>query len=279
MKLLRIGEPGEERPALLDTTGQLRDLSAHVTDIDGSALSDERLGALRALAIETLPLVAADTRVGACVTGVGKFICIGLNYADHAAEAGMALPEEPTIFLKATSSICGANDNIVLPKGATKGDWEVELGFVIGKKASHVSESQALAHVAGYFTVNDVSERDFQLHRGGQWTKGKSCDTFGPIGPWLVTADEVLDPQTLTVRLTVNGETMQHGSTKNMVFGVAQLVSYLSEFMTLFPGDIVATGTPAGVGLGHKPPVYLKPGDRVTASVEGLGEQSQLLIQ
>jgi 2-keto-4-pentenoate hydratase/2-oxohepta-3-ene-1,7-dioic acid hydratase in catechol pathway len=278
MKLLRIGEPGRERPAAIDGTGVLRDLSAHISDVDATALSDSGLAALRRLNLDAQPIVLPGSRIGPCVANVGKFICIGLNYVDHAAEAGMALPEEPPIFLKATSSISGPDDDVVLPKTSTHGDWEIELGFVIGTKASYVAEAGALAYVAGYFTANDVSERDFQLNRGGQWTKGKSCDTFGPIGPWLVTADEVPDPQKLKLHLAVNGETMQSGSTANMVFGVAKLVSYLSQFMTLFPGDIVSTGTPSGVGLGRKPPVYLKAGDRITASVEGLGEQNQLVV-
>ncbi|HEY5341141.1 MAG TPA: fumarylacetoacetate hydrolase family protein [Candidatus Aquilonibacter sp.] len=272
MKLIRIGEPGRERPAAIDGSGALRDLSAHITDIDASALSDAGLAALRRLDLGAQPLVPAGSRIGPCVADVGKFICIGLNYADHAAEAGMALPDEPAVFLKATSAIGGPDDDVVLPRNSTRGDWEIELGFVIGTKASYVAEAGALAYVAGYFTANDVSERELQLDRGGQWTKGKSCDTFGPIGPWLVTADEVPDPQKLELHLAVNGQTMQSGSTANMVFGVAKLVSYLSHFMTLFPGDIVSTGTPAGVGLGRKPPVYLKPGDRMTARVEGLGE-------
>jgi 2-keto-4-pentenoate hydratase/2-oxohepta-3-ene-1,7-dioic acid hydratase in catechol pathway len=278
MKLLRIGEPGSERPAMMDDTGTLRDLSAHVSDIDANALSDAGRTGLRRLNPDALPAVPAGTRIGPCVAGVGKFICIGLNYADHAAEAGMTLPSEPAIFMKATSAISGPNDDIVLPRGAVTGDWEVELAFVIGTTAKYVDEAGALAYVAGYFTANDVSERDFQINRGGQWTKGKSCDTFGPIGPWLVTADEVPDPQKLGLHLAVNGQTMQSGSTANMVFGVAKIVSYLSQFMTLFPGDVVSTGTPAGVGLGRKPPVYLKAGDRVTASVDGLGEQNQLVV-
>ncbi len=278
MKLIRIGEPGRERPAAIDAGGTLRDLSAHISDINASALSDSGLAALRRVKLDALPVVPAGSRIGPCVAGVGKFICIGLNYADHAAEAGMALPDEPAVFLKATSAISGPNDDVVLPKNSTEGDWEIELGFVIGTKASYVAEAGALAYVAGYFTANDVSERYFQLKRGGQWTKGKSCDTFGPIGPWLVTSDEIPDPQKLKLHLAVNGQTMQSASTATMVFGVAKLVSYLSQFMTLFPGDIVSTGTPAGVGLGRKPPVYLKPGDRITASVEGLGEQNQLVV-
>jgi len=222
--------------------------------------------------------VPAGTRIGPCVGSVGKYVCIGLNYADHAAEAGMKLPAEPTIFMKATSSIIGPNDDVRLPRDATQGDWEVELGFAIGRTAAYVGEAEALSYVAGYFTANDVSERDFQINHGGQWTKGKSCDTFGPIGPWLVTRDEVADPQKLSLQLAVNGVTMQSSSTSKMVFGVAFIVSYLSRFMSLHPGDIVATGTPSGVGLGRKPQVFLKPGDRMTLAVQGLGEQSQLVV-
>jgi 2-keto-4-pentenoate hydratase/2-oxohepta-3-ene-1,7-dioic acid hydratase in catechol pathway len=278
MKLLRFGEPGRERPAALDTGGRMRDLTGRVSDIDGTALGEVGLAALRSIDLEALPLVPAGSRIGPCVAGVGKYICIGLNYTDHAAEAGMAVPKEPVIFLKATSSISGPDDDVILPRGSTQGDWEIELGFAIGTKAAYVSEADALKHVAGYFVANDVSERDFQLNHGGQWTKGKSCDSFGPIGPWLVTADEVPDPQKLNVQLAVNGVTMQSSSTSRMVFGVAQIVSYLSKFMTLHPGDIVATGTPSGVGLGRKPPLYLKPGDRMTASVEGLGQQNQRVV-
>jgi 2-keto-4-pentenoate hydratase/2-oxohepta-3-ene-1,7-dioic acid hydratase in catechol pathway len=277
MKLVRIGEPGRERPAALDGNGQLRDLSAYVADIDASALSESGLTALRGLNLDSLPLIAPGPRIGPCVGGVGKFICIGLNYTDHAREAGMDVPSEPPIFLKANSSLSGPDDDVVLPRGSVKGDWEIELGFVVGKTASYVSESDALDYVAGYFTADDLSERDFQLNRGGQWTKGKSCDTFGPIGPWLVTADDVPDPQKLKLELKVNGVTMQSGSTANMIFGVKYLVSYLSNFFTLHPGDIVSTGTPAGVGLGRKPQVFLKAGDRIAASVEGLGEQKQLV--
>jgi 2-keto-4-pentenoate hydratase/2-oxohepta-3-ene-1,7-dioic acid hydratase in catechol pathway len=278
MKLLRCGDPGNERPAILDAGGAIRDLSGHVPDINGAALGDAGLAALRKIDLQLLPLVAAGTRIGPCVGNVGKYVCIGLNYADHAAEAGMTLPKEPTIFMKATSSIIGPNDNVVLPKGATQGDWEVELGFVIGRKALYVDEGEALDYVAGYFVANDVSERDFQMNHGGQWTKGKSCDTFGPIGPWVVTRDEVPDPQELNLKLAVNGAVMQSSSTAQMVFGVAKIVSHLSQFMSLYPGDIVATGTPSGVGLGRKPQVFLKAGDRMTVSVDGLGEQSQLVV-
>jgi len=278
MKLLRCGEPGRERPAALDATGSVRDLSGHIADIDGRTLGDASVDTLRKIDLASLPLVPTGTRIGPCVGGVGKYVCIGLNYADHAAEAGMKLPSEPTIFMKATSSIIGPNDDVVLPRGATQGDWEVELGFAIGRTAAYVDEADALSYVAGYFVANDVSERDFQINHGGQWTKGKSCDTFGPIGPWLVTRDEVADPQKLSLQLSVNGATMQSSSTSKMVFGVAFIVSYLSRFMSLHPGDIVATGTPSGVGLGRKPPVYLKPGDRMTVTVEGLGEQQQLVV-
>ncbi len=278
MKLLRCGDPGKERPAILDAGGAIRDLAGHVPDINGAALGDVGLAALRKIDLQLLPVIPAGTRIGPCVGNVGKYVCIGLNYADHAAEAGMTLPKEPTIFMKATSSIIGPNDNVVLPKGATQGDWEVELGFVIGRKASYVDEAEALDYVAGYFVANDVSERDFQMNHGGQWTKGKSCDTFGPIGPWLVTRDEVPDPQKLNLKLSVNGAVMQSSSTAQMVFGVAKIVSHLSRFMSLYPGDIVATGTPSGVGLGRKPQVFLKAGDRMTVSVDGLGEQNQLVV-
>lgn len=278
MKLLRFGDPGRERPGALDASGSIRDLSGQIADLDGRTLDDASLNALRRLDLAALPLVPPGTRIGPCVGGVGKYVCIGLNYADHAAEAGMALPAEPTIFMKATSSIIGPNDDVRLPRGSTQGDWEVELGFAIGSTASYVDESDALKHVAGYFTVNDVSERDFQHNHSGQWTKGKSCDTFGPIGPWLVTRDDVPDPQHLSLQLAVNGVTMQSSSTSKMVFGVAFIVSYLSRFMTLHPGDIIATGTPPGVGHGRKPPVFLKAGDRMRLSVEGLGEQNQLVV-
>jgi 2-keto-4-pentenoate hydratase/2-oxohepta-3-ene-1,7-dioic acid hydratase in catechol pathway len=278
MKLLRFGEPGHERPGALDAAGTVRDLSAHVADIDARTLGDASLDVLRKLDLAKLPAVPAGTRIGPCVGNVGKYVCIGLNYADHAAETGMKLPTEPTIFMKATSCIIGPNDDVRLPRGSTQGDWEVELGFAIGRTAAYVEEAEALSYVAGYFTANDVSERDFQINHAGQWTKGKSCDTFGPIGPWLVTRDEVPDPQKLSLQLAVNGATMQSSSTAQMVFGVAFIVSYLSRFMSLHPGDIVATGTPPGVGLGRKPQVFLKPGDRMTVSVQGLGEQSQLVV-
>lgn len=277
MKLVRYGEPGSERPGMIDANGAIRDLSAHVGDIAGATLSPASLAALAKIDPGSLPLVAGTPRFGPCVAGVGKFICIGLNYSDHAAETGATVPPEPIIFMKATSAIVGPDDDVVIPRGSEKTDWEVELGFVIGKTAKYVSEADALDHVAGYCVVNDVSERAFQAERSGQWTKGKSCDTFGPIGPWLVTRDEVADPQNLKMWLTLNGETMQNGSTKTMVYGVAFLVSYLSQFMSLQPGDIVTTGTPPGVGLGMKPPRFLKAGDVVELGIEGLGKQRQVL--
>ncbi len=278
MKLLRFGNPGAEKPALLDSEGRLRDLSAVLTDIAGSSLLPESLDKLRQLNPATLPLVSGSPRLGPCVGSVGKFIGIGLNYSDHAAESGMAVPAEPVVFMKATSSICGPNDNVVIPRDAKKTDWEVELGVVIGKEAKYVREEDALSHVAGYCVVNDVSERAFQLEGTGQWVKGKSADTFGPIGPWLVTADEVPNPQNLHLWLEVDGHRYQDGSTGTMVFGVAYLVSYLSRFMSLQTGDIITTGTPPGVGLGRKPPVYLREGNIMTLGVEGLGEQRQKVV-
>ena len=278
MKLLRFGEAGAERPGLLDDTGTIRDLSGVIDELSGAVLSPEGLDRLRALDPATLPEVSADTRLGPPVAGTGKMICIGLNYADHAAESGMPVPPEPVIFMKATSAICGPDDPIVIPRGSVRTDWEVELAVIIGSRAKYVSEADAMAHVAGYAVTNDVSERDFQMERAGQWTKGKSCDNFGQIGPWLVTADEVADPQDLKMWLKVNGETMQDGSTRTMVYGVAHLVSYLSRFMSLHPGDVISTGTPPGVGLGQKPPRYLKPGDVVELGIEGLGQQRQDVI-
>lgn len=275
MKLLRYGVAGAEKPGLLDEAGQLRDLSGHVADIAGESLSDEALAKLAALDVNTLPVVQGNPRLGPCVAGVGKFICIGLNYSDHAAETGAQVPPEPIIFMKATSAIVGPDDDILIPRGSEKTDWEVELGVVIGRRAKYVSEADALNYVAGYCTVNDVSERAYQMERAGQWTKGKSCDTFGPIGPWLVTRDELPDPQGLDMWLTVNGQRMQNGSTRTMIYGVAHLVSYLSQFMTLHPGDIISTGTPPGVGMGMKPPVYLKDGDVIELGIEGLGSQRQ----
>jgi 2-keto-4-pentenoate hydratase/2-oxohepta-3-ene-1,7-dioic acid hydratase in catechol pathway len=275
MKLLRYGEVGSERPGLLDADGTIRDLTGHVTDIGGKALDPASLAALAKLDPKSLPAVSGSPRLGACVAGTGKFICIGLNYSDHAAETGATVPPEPIIFMKASSAIVGPDDDVLIPRGSVKTDWEVELAVVIGKTAKYVSEADALDYVAGYCVAHDVSERAFQAERQGQWTKGKSCDTFGPTGPWLVTKDEVADPQNLKMWLTVNGKTMQNGSTKTMVYGVKYLVSYLSQFMSLHPGDIISTGTPPGVGLGMKPPVFLKAGDVVELGIEGLGQQKQ----
>ncbi|KUF08673.1 fumarylacetoacetate hydrolase family protein [Pseudoponticoccus marisrubri] len=279
MKLLRTGPAGQERPALLQDDGTIRDLSGIVDDIAGETLTPEGLERLRGVAADDLPKVADGTRIGPCVGRVGKFICIGLNYADHAEESGMAVPEQPVIFMKATSAICGPDDDVILPPGAEKGDWEVELGVVIGKEARNVSEADALDHVAGYCVINDVSERAFQLDHGGQWVKGKSADTFGPTGPWLVTADEVADPSDLSMWLELNGRRVQDGSTKTMVFGVAEIVSHLSRYMSLQPGDIISTGTPPGVGLGMTPPTFLKAGDEMRLGIEGLGEQHQVVRQ
>jgi 2-keto-4-pentenoate hydratase/2-oxohepta-3-ene-1,7-dioic acid hydratase in catechol pathway len=273
MKLLRYGPAGREKPGLLDAEGRIRDLSGIVSHIDSGLLAPSRLEHLRRFDPVKLPLVRGTPRLGVPYTGIGKFVGIGLNYSDHAAEAGMPVPAEPIVFLKATTCITGPSDGIVLPKGSTKVDWEVELGVVIGTRAQYVDEADAMRHVAGYCVVNDVSERNFQLERGSQWDKGKGCDTFGPIGPYLVTADSIADPQDLDMWLDVNGEPRQRGNTRTMVFGVAHLVSYVSRFMTLMPGDIIATGTPPGVGLGRKPPQFLKPGDVVTLGIKGLGEQ------
>lgn len=278
MKLLRHGTAGSEKPGLLHTDGTIRDLSGLVPDIAGTVLSDLGLAMLRGVNADALPIVEDGTRLGPCVAGTGKFICIGLNYADHAAESGLAVPPEPVIFMKATSAICGPNDPIIIPRGSVKTDWEVELAVIIGTKAKYVSEADALSHVAGFAITNDVSERAFQTERAGQWTKGKSCDNFGQIGPWLVTRDEVADPQALDMWLKVNGETMQNGSTRTMVYGVAHVVSYLSQFMTLHPGDVISTGTPPGVGMGQKPPRYLKAGDVVELGIGGLGQQKQNVI-
>jgi 2-keto-4-pentenoate hydratase/2-oxohepta-3-ene-1,7-dioic acid hydratase in catechol pathway len=278
MKLLRHGPAGAERPGMLAADGTIRDLTGVVADIAGSALLPEGLQRLATIDPATLPEVDPATRLGPCVGDTGKFICIGLNFADHAEESGMQVPPEPIIFMKATSAICGPNDDVLIPRGSEKTDWEVELAVIIGKPAKYVTEADALSHVAGYAVTNDVSERAFQAERAGQWTKGKSCDTFGPIGPWLVTGDEVADPQDLKMWLTVNGETMQDGSSRTMVYGVAHLVSYLSQFMTLHPGDVISTGTPPGVGMGMKPPRYLKPGDVVELGIEGLGTQRQRFI-
>jgi len=277
LKLMRIGEPGQEKPALFDNKGKIRDLSGHVADIAGPAISPEGLARIAALDPESLPELQ-PARIGACVAGTGKFICIGLNYSDHAAETGATVPPEPIIFMKATSAIVGPNDDVVIPRGSVKTDWEVELGVIIGKTAKYVSEADAMDYVAGYCLTNDVSERAFQAERSGQWTKGKSCDTFGPIGPWLVTKDEIPDPQNLGMWLKVNGETMQNGSSRTMVYGVRYLVSYLSQFMSLHPGDVISTGTPPGVGLGMKPPRFLKAGEVVELGIDGLGTQRQTFV-
>ncbi len=279
MKLLRVGDAGSEKPAMLDGEGAIRDLSGVVDDIAGPVLSDEGLSKLRALDASALPAIEGDPRLGPCVGGIGKFICIGLNYSDHAAETGMPIPEEPILFFKATTAICGPNDEVLIPRNSQKTDWEVELGVVIGKTARYVSEDAAMDHVAGYCVINDVSERAFQLERGGQWVKGKSADTFGPIGPWLVTRDEVADPQALAMWLEVDGRRFQDGSTATMIFGVRHLVHYLSQFMTLEPGDVISTGTPPGVGMGQKPQIYLKEGQVMRLGIEGLGEQRQTVGQ
>jgi len=278
MKLLRYGPAGQEKPGLLDRDGKIRDLSGAVRDIDGEALSPASLDRLRRLDPATLPLVSGAPRLGPCVGSVSKIVAIGLNYRLHAQEAGAAIPSEPIFFMKATSSICGPNDDVIIPKNSQKTDYEVELGIVIGSLTRHVSQSDARKHVAGYCVVNDVSEREFQIERGGQWTKGKSADTFCPTGPWLVTADEIPDPGKLALWTEVNGERRQNSNTADLIFGVDEIVSYVSQFMTLLPGDVIPTGTPSGVGMGFKPPKFLKPGDRVRLSVEGLGEQNQLLV-
>ncbi len=276
MKLLRHGPKGREKPAMLDRQGRVRDLSTTVSDIDAATLTPASLARLHAIEPTSLPLAEEVGRIAPPWHGVGKFIAVGLNYADHAAESGMAIPKEPVLFTKAISCIVGANDPVVLPQGSEKSDWEVELGVVIGSRARYVPEDEALAHVAGYCVVNDISEREYQLERGGTWDKGKGCDTFGPVGPWLVTADEVPDPQALPLWLEVNGRRFQNGNTRTMIFGVAQLVSYISRFMTLEPGDLITTGTPPGVGMGVKPkPVFLRPGDKMRLGIEGLGEQTQ----
>ncbi|MDG2454070.1 MAG: fumarylacetoacetate hydrolase family protein [Paracoccaceae bacterium] len=276
MKLVRFGEHGAEQPGCIDEDGTLRDLSGVISDIDGDALSDEKLDMLRGLDLSALPSVAGAPRIGPCVGNIGKFLCIGLNYSDHAAEAGMAEPEHPILFFKANSAVCGPNDTVMIPRGSTKTDWEVELGVVIGLAAKYVDEVDALDHVAGYCIVNDVSERHFQTQLSGQWTKGKSCDTFGPTGPWLVTRDEVADPQKLDLSLDINGVRMQTGNTSKMIFSVAQIISHLSQLMTLHPGDVISTGTPPGVGMGIKPePAYLSAGDEMILRIQGLGEQRQ----
>jgi 2-keto-4-pentenoate hydratase/2-oxohepta-3-ene-1,7-dioic acid hydratase in catechol pathway len=275
MKLLRYGSQGQEKPGIFGADGEIRDLSGIVPDLAGESLLPASIEKVRNTDIARLPRVAGRPRIGPCVGGVGKFICIGLNYSDHAAESGMAVPVEPVVFMKATSSICGPDDTVVIPRGSKKTDWEVELGVVIGEPAKYVEESDALSHVAGYCVINDLSERAFQLEGTGQWVKGKSADTFGPVGPWLVTPDEVPDPQNLEMWLEVDGHRYQNGSTKTMVFGVAHLISYLSRFMSLRSGDIISTGTPPGVGFGQKPPVYLRPGNRIQLGIRGLGQQNQ----
>jgi 2-keto-4-pentenoate hydratase/2-oxohepta-3-ene-1,7-dioic acid hydratase in catechol pathway len=278
MKFIRYGAAGQEKPGLVDSDGTIRDLSGRMADLSGEVLDPANLATFSSVDPKSLPAVTGNPRIGPCVAGTGKFICIGLNYSDHAAETGATVPPEPIIFMKATSAIVGPNDDVIIPRTSVKTDWEVELGVVIGKKAKYVTEAEALDYVAGYCVVDDVSERAFQAERSGQWTKGKSCDTFGPTGPWLVTKDEVADPQNLKMWLTLNGKTMQDGSTKTMVYGCAFLVSYLSQFFTLHPGDIISTGTPPGVGLGMKPPLFLKPGDVVELGIEGLGTQKQTFV-
>ena len=279
MKLLRFGPKGQEKPAMLDANGVLRDLSAHVDDIAGDVLGTESLERLRAIDPRSLPAVDGDPRLGSCVGRTGKFICIGLNYSDHAAETGAEVPSEPVIFNKWTSAICGPNDDVEIPRGSEKTDWEVELGVVIGKGGRYIDEADAMSHVAGYCVVNDVSEREYQLERSGTWDKGKGCDTFGPLGPWLVTADEIDDPQNLALWLEVDGKRYQNGSTRTMVYPVAFLIAYLSRFMSLQPGDVISTGTPPGVGMGQSPQVYLKPGQIMRLGIEGLGEQCQRTVQ
>ena len=280
MKLIRFGEAGAEKPGVLDQEGRIRSLEGKVADIDGNILGDEALEELKAIDPASLPLVDEGVRIGACVGNVGKLICIGLNYSDHAAETGMPIPEEPIVFSKATTSICGPNDNIEIPRGSVKTDWEVELGVVIGKRAKYVSKDEALDYVAGYCAVNDVSEREFQTERSGQWIKGKSHDTFAPMGPWMVTKDEIADPQNLSMWLDVDGKRYQNGTTQTMIFDVATVIEHLSQFMTLMPGDVISTGTPPGVGMGIKPdPVFLKVGQKIEMEVEGLGRQSQMTIE
>jgi 2,4-diketo-3-deoxy-L-fuconate hydrolase len=279
MKLLRYGPTGREKPGILDSDGAIRDLSGVVLDIAGTTLTPEGLASLAVIDPTTLPLVDGTPRYGACVGAVGKFICIGLNYSDHAAESGMDVPKEPVVFNKWTSAICGPDDDVEMPRGSTKLDWEVELGVVIGKPGRYIDQADAMDHVAGYCVVNDVSEREYQLERGGTWDKGKGCDTFGPIGPWLVTADEVPDPQALRLWLEVDGRKYQDGTTATMVFGITEIVSYLSRFMSLQPGDIISTGTPPGVGLGQKPPKYLAIGNVMRLGISGLGEQTQRVVE
>ncbi|EIW9478452.1 MULTISPECIES: fumarylacetoacetate hydrolase family protein [Klebsiella] len=280
MKLLRFGNPGSERPGVLDNDDRLRDLSQYINDLRGDALLPESLARLRQLDLYSLPLVEGNPRIGACVGGIGKFICIGLNYADHAAETGADIPQEPVVFSKWTSAVVGPNDNVIIPRGSQKTDWEVELGVVIGKGGRYIDERDAMQHVAGYCVINDVSEREYQIERGGTWDKGKGCDTFGPTGPWLVTADEIPDPNSLNLWLEVDGKRYQDGNTRTMIFKVPYIISYLSRFMSLQPGDVISTGTPPGVGMGQKPqPVYLRAGQTIRLGIEGLGEQQQLTVE
>lgn len=280
MKLLRYGAPGQERPGILDPQGQIRDLSQHIADLSGEALLPGALDKLRALDINLLPRVEGQPRLGPCVGHIGKFICIGLNYADHAAETGAAIPSEPVVFNKWTSAVVGPNDEVQIPRDSLKTDWEVELGVIIGQGGSYISEQDAMRHVAGYCVINDVSEREFQIERGGTWDKGKGCDTFGPTGPWLVTADEIADPHSLNLWLEVDGKRYQDGNTSTMIFRIPQIISYLSRFMSLQPGDVISTGTPPGVGMGQKPtPLYLKAGQTMRLGIEGLGEQRQTTVQ
>ena len=280
MKLLRFGNIGEEKPGAIDSNGIIRDLSSIINDLNGQSIDDLTMERLRKINLKSLPAVSNNTRIGPCIGSVGKFLSIGLNYSDHAAETGLPIPEHPILFLKATSSIVGPNDTVYMPRGSTKSDWEVELGVIIGKKAKYVQESDALSYVAGYCIVNDVSEREFQTELSGQWTKGKSCDTYGPTGPWLVTRDEIPDPQRLSMSLDLNGKRMQDGNTKTMIFTVAQIIEHLSSLMTLYPGDLISTGTPPGVGMGIKPnPIFLKSGDIMELKIEHLGTQRQVVDQ
>ena len=279
MKLLRFGEMGQEKPGILDSNGNIRDLSGHISDINGETLSEDGLKKISSIDQMSLPIVPEGTRLGACVGSIGKFLCIGLNYSDHAAESGMPVPKEPILFSKATSAVVGPNDDVEIPRNSVETDWEVELGIIIGKKAKYITEENVEEYIAGYCVVNDVSEREFQLKKEGQWTKGKSCDTFGPTGPYLVTKDEIPDVQNLNMFLDVNGKRMQNGSTKTMIFSANYIVYYLSQFMSLNPGDVIATGTPPGVGGGMKPPVFLKAGDKMTLGIDGLGEQNQTCVQ
>ena len=279
MKLLRFGEMGQEKPGILDSNGKIRDLSGHISDINGETISEDGLKKISSIDQMSLPIVPEGVRLGACVGSIGKFLCIGLNYSDHAAESGMPVPKEPILFSKATSAVVGPNDDVEIPRNSVETDWEVELGIIIGKKAKYITEENVEEYIAGYCVVNDVSEREFQLKKEGQWTKGKSCDTFGPTGPYLVTKDEIPDVQNLNMFLDVNGKRMQNGSTKTMIFSANYIVYYLSQFMSLNPGDVIATGTPPGVGGGMKPPVFLKAGDKMTLGIDGLGEQNQTCVQ